>query len=210
MGWSIIFFDFNTNIFLQMKKLIIILILFVNLQSWTKADDVKDFQIEGISIGDSILDHFSNEFINREKTFPYKNKKYFGLYKELTNSQYEALQVTVNSNYIVHNFSGKIYYDDNISECYKNMDLIEKELNNLFSNTENRKLTRKHRADPTGKSTIKDISYFLNNGDAVQISCTDWSKYTDPDTGKIWNSMDELKVSIYSSAFINFLNNENY
>ena len=181
-----------------------------NFQSWTKADDIRDFQIEGISIGDSILDHFSNEFINREKIFPYKNKKYFGLYKELSNSEYQALQLNVNSDYIVHNFSGKIYYDDNISECYVTMDLIEKDLNNLFPNAESRKLTRKHRGDPTGKSTIKEISYFLKNGDAVQISCNDWSKFTDPATGKIWNSMDELKVSIYSSAFISYLNNEVY
>ncbi len=43
----------NTIIFFK------VLILIFSLQSWTKADDIRDFQIEGISIGDSALDYFS-------------------------------------------------------------------------------------------------------------------------------------------------------
>ena len=35
-----------------MKLLISILIFILNLQSLTKAEDIRDFQIEGISIGD--------------------------------------------------------------------------------------------------------------------------------------------------------------
>ena len=42
-----------------MKKFILIIILILNLQSWTKADDIRDFEIEGMSIGDSLFDHFS-------------------------------------------------------------------------------------------------------------------------------------------------------
>ena len=41
-----------------MKKLFIIIIIFISFQSWTKADDIRDFEIEGISIGDSALDYF--------------------------------------------------------------------------------------------------------------------------------------------------------
>jgi hypothetical protein len=40
-----------------MKRLLFILILIVIFQSQTKADDIRDFQIEGISIGDSLLDY---------------------------------------------------------------------------------------------------------------------------------------------------------
>ena len=193
-----------------MKRLLLILIFTFSFQTLTKADDIRDFEIEGISIGDSALDYFSNEFINQEKKFVYQNKKYFGLYKELSNSKYEALQVTANSDNIIHNFSGKIYYDNNISECYILMDSIAKDLNNMFPKANTRRQTKSHRADPTGKSTIKDISYFFDNGDAIQISCTDWSKYKHLITGEIKNSMDELKISIYSSTFIYFLNNQNY
>ena len=32
----------------------------------SKADDIQDFQIEGISVGDSLLDYFSEEEINKK------------------------------------------------------------------------------------------------------------------------------------------------
>ena len=42
-----------------MMKFLIFVILIISFQSWVKADDIKDFQIEGVSIGDSLLDHMS-------------------------------------------------------------------------------------------------------------------------------------------------------
>ena len=44
-----------------MKKLFIIIIIFISFQSLTKADDIRDFQIEGVSIGDSLLNFFSED-----------------------------------------------------------------------------------------------------------------------------------------------------
>ena len=50
-----------------MKKkfafLIIVFLVLINFQSWTKAGDISDFEIEGISIGESLLEHFSEEEI---------------------------------------------------------------------------------------------------------------------------------------------------
>ena len=49
----------------------------LSLQSWTKADDIKDFEVEGISIGDSALDHFSKKEIDdRASIGNYKSKKF--------------------------------------------------------------------------------------------------------------------------------------
>ena len=42
-----------------MKRLLLIFILTFSFQSWTKADDIRDFEIEGISVGDSALDYFT-------------------------------------------------------------------------------------------------------------------------------------------------------
>ena len=39
-----------------MKRLLLIIILTFSFQTLTTADDIKDFQIEGMSIGDSLLD----------------------------------------------------------------------------------------------------------------------------------------------------------
>ena len=46
-----------------MRVFIAVLVLIFSLQSWTKADDIRDFEIEGMSIGDSALDFFSKEEI---------------------------------------------------------------------------------------------------------------------------------------------------
>ncbi len=44
-----------------MKIILSLLIIIFSLQSLTKADDIRDFEIEGISIGDSLLKHFSKK-----------------------------------------------------------------------------------------------------------------------------------------------------
>ena len=43
--------------------------------SLANADDIRDFQIEGMSIGDSLLDYFSEEQIKNNDAIPYKSKK---------------------------------------------------------------------------------------------------------------------------------------
>ena len=55
-----------------MKRLLLILILTFSVQLWTKADDIKNFQIEGMSIGDSALDYFSKDQITKNSRNYYK------------------------------------------------------------------------------------------------------------------------------------------
>ena len=47
-----------------MKLFLTVLILIFSLQSWTKADDIRDFEIEGMSIGVSLLDYVNKRTIN--------------------------------------------------------------------------------------------------------------------------------------------------
>ena len=46
-----------------MKRLLLTLILTLSFQTLTKADDIRDFQIEGMSIGDSLLRYYSEDQI---------------------------------------------------------------------------------------------------------------------------------------------------
>ena len=65
---------------LFMKRLLLILILTFSFQTLTKADDIRDFEIEGVSIGDSLLDYFSKDQIeNNNLKANYKNKSIEGL-----------------------------------------------------------------------------------------------------------------------------------
>ena len=61
-----------------MRVFIAVLVLIFSLQSWTKADDIRDFQIEGMSLGDSALDYFKkNEIEEGRSNFYPKSKKYY-------------------------------------------------------------------------------------------------------------------------------------
>ena len=53
------------------KKISFILIIIFSLQSWTNADDISDFEIEGFSIGDSLLDHFTKDNIDKKSSALY-------------------------------------------------------------------------------------------------------------------------------------------
>ena len=49
-----------------MKQFIIIFILILSFQSWSKADDIRDFQIEGMSVGDSLLDYYPKNKLKKD------------------------------------------------------------------------------------------------------------------------------------------------
>ena len=87
-----------------MKRLSLYLFLILfTLPTPSQADDIRDFQIEGMSIGDSLLDYFSEEEIktNIKKT-KFKKKNYIKivLYKEKNKNVklYDYLQIYIKKN----------------------------------------------------------------------------------------------------------------
>ena len=61
-----------------MRILLSILVLLFSFQSFAKAEDIKDIEIEGMSIGDSALDFFSKiEIINGKKDYGYKDETFY-------------------------------------------------------------------------------------------------------------------------------------
>ncbi len=200
-----------------MKNIIIILIFLLNLQSLTKADDISDFEIEGMSVGDSLLDYFSKKKITDKKN-SYSDKGYiFGIkdfysitFRQLSKFEtYEAIQIYLkdkDENFIIQALSGFKYYENNINECYSDLNSIEKEFDAIFSNS--RKVgngeKRKHVYDKSGESTTLDYYYYIKDNDYefVAIVCTDWSK-------KMSRS-DSFQVEISSYEFGDFLFNKAY
>jgi len=59
------------------KLLIYLLFILFSFQSWSSADDIRDFEIEGISIGDSLLDHFKIKTIKSARKYTYKDNKFY-------------------------------------------------------------------------------------------------------------------------------------
>ena len=99
-----------------MKKLFIIIIIFISFQTLSKADDIRDFQIEGISIGDSLLDYMTvKEIKNADRNYV-KNKKSYvvGYYKNL--KTYESMDIYLKSGdnrFIVRAIGGTIFMEVN-------------------------------------------------------------------------------------------------
>ena len=190
-----------------MKKysyLIIIFLLFFN--TIAKADDIRDLEIEGISSGDSLLDHYDKKTLNKIKRFYYPSSKKFmclasSIFTQKSNT-YEGLQFCMDPNtYEIYNLAGKIYkYENNKKKCYKKMEKIFEEISSSFPNLKTKKFKESpHSADKSGKSIAKVYSIYFTNG-RVSISCTDWSE-------KMERS-DSLKIALHRSSYMKWINNE--
>ena len=57
-----------------MRISVIALILIFSLQFWSNADDIRDLEVEGISLGQNALDYFSKKDIDQNKSY-YPNDK---------------------------------------------------------------------------------------------------------------------------------------
>ena len=105
-----------------MKRLLLILILTLSFQALTKADDISDFEIEEMSIRDSLLDYYSEDYLDSfTKNYYPKNKKFYyisGIEDDLEN--YEYLQFHLKNNdkkYIIYSVEGMIEYEENIKDA---------------------------------------------------------------------------------------------
>ena len=83
----------------------------------SQADDIRDFQIEGMSIGDSLLDHYSeNEIKSNIFETTYKSKKYTKVEFYQGSKFYDGFQFFFNKNdkkYIIQAFSAHLKFEHN-------------------------------------------------------------------------------------------------
>ena len=200
-----------------MKHIItyLLIIFFLILNNHIKADNIQDFEIEEISIGDSLLDYFTlTEIINKQnsysdKGYQYKSKDYFVLtFTSDKFNNYDSIQVFIkdgDKDYKIQQISGLTAMD--INECYSQFDKIEKALNSLFSNADKtNKKKRKHVYDDTGKSTTTDVYYYLKNGSYAALVCVDWSN----EIANKYQWDDVLRVEMGSANFVKWFDNEAY
>tara|TARA_B110000003_G_scaffold39250_1_gene36045 strand:- start:954 stop:1538 length:585 start_codon:yes stop_codon:yes gene_type:complete len=193
-----------------MKRLLLIIILTFSFQLLTKADDIRDFEIEGLSIGDSLLKKFNEKkIINKIKNSNqyYKDNDYLLISFKIKSEKFDYLRFHVKSgdkDYLIQHIGGYKIID--FYNCKNKKKIISDELNLIFgANKRQDSKIKNHAYDKTGKS--KSISNYFNlSTGRIRIMCTDWSsKLT---TEKNWK--DNLQVSIYSNKFADWLNNRAY
>jgi len=191
-----------------MKKFLIYLILILlNFSVSTYANDVRDFEIEGITIGDTLLDHFSKNEIKNFTITTYQNNtdEYFMLTGAEDKSQeYDSLSFHVKKNdnqYIVHSISGSLYYEKNFNKCLNKKKIIVESLKSNFRNLKPNEYDYKYNWD---KKSIAYISDFDFKNGAVRVYCINWSEVTE----KKRNFTDNLSVTIQINYFTEWLNNK--
>ena len=126
-----------------MKIFLSVLILIFSLQSWTKADDIRDFEIEGISVGDSLLDYFSEETIKKgiRKDRSYNDDTFYDveIYNLDLSSEFSNLAFNLKRDDIVtvsciKYHEGDHNYTDNLRVAVNKREFVEWLANKAYGN----------------------------------------------------------------------------
>ena len=193
-----------------MKKALTVFILILILQTSSQADDIRNFQIEGISIGDSLLDIATEKEINKAKSseqFP--NDKFIIYYLEELKplKNYDWVSVTTKKNeknYIVTNIGGAIRYKK-LDKCLELQKEIQKDVERLFKANDKQEKNYASQQDKTGNSKVYGVQYYLKpypSNESIAINC-----YHMTDASNLEKS---LKVTVNSEEYAYFIINEAY
>ncbi len=194
-------------------KLLIIFILIFGIQSWSKADDIREFEIEGISIENSLIDFYKiskiKKALKEKVSFP-KSDKFYRIVFKSNSEKYNFLAYYLkkgDKNYEIFSLEGLNYMD--FSKCKIKTRSIEDSLKNLLGS--NYKIFRRevpHAMDKTNNSIIYEI-HFIDLKDetnwSASISCTNWSKKYEKK-----GYFDSLAVYLNSKEFSHFMHYEAY
>ena len=185
-----------------MKKVIAIVVLGLLLITPSQANDIRDFQIEGISIGDSLLDYFSENQIKQD-SWPWRNvDDIFRMFSPIKNYKYyDYVMFTFlgeDKNYIIQEVAGR--KNMKIEDCKKLQLEFIKDIEELIPDSKKNNITTdEYRGDKSKKSTKTYINFYSGDG-FIHIGCYDFSekfaKENDYDDG--------INVSIGSKKFLDF------
>ena len=182
-----------------MKKISVYIFLILFGFSSTSFADEDEFDIEGFRLGMNLLDHFTEQTIHNGDKDYYKKKTYTYTYLSIPNGKvYKNLAFDYNKKYIIHGIGAKIFYKDNIEDCFKRKDELVAELTERFKKAKVKDHgTYKHSYDKSGKSTVTSTSIHLKKGKKIIVTCQNWSKDMPYD--------DNLEIFYATKKFRRFL-----
>ena len=124
-----------------MKILFLIFLLIIGFQSWSKADDISDFEIEGFSVGESLIKYSDQQEITKkidDKTsYHYPNSKFVSINYTTENlNLFDSIGFVIKKNdpkFIIYAVEAAIYFwENNINKCFEKQKQIRDELKIFF------------------------------------------------------------------------------
>ena len=193
-----------------MRVFIAVLLLLFSFQSWTKADDIRDFEIEGISIGDSALNYFSeSEIIKniRQDAYEGSDGNFYDIFLKKDLSEiYDKVSLAFKKNdkkYIIYSMMADNYYKEDFENCLKKKIQILDDIKDVIGSYEKiEDDTYKRKIDKSGKSYDESTTIYYKNGDNIRLICTNWAESM--------NITDRLTIAINTKEFFDWMVNEAY
>ena len=194
-----------------MKKFILVIVVIFCFQSWTKADDIRELEIEGISIGDNALDFFSKDIIDENTSFYTNSKKFFRTTVTPDNNEFNSIQMHIKNDdkYIVYSIAGLIYYQrtDPKKKCEDMRSKIVGDISTILDNTKKSKIEKDFETnDETGKSYGEAIYFDFKDdySEYVKVGCVFYGE----EFFKKKNWPNHLRLALTSSEFHYWLKDE--
>ena len=188
-----------------MKTLLTFFVLLSS--SFVFAEDISDFEIEGMSIGDSLLDFYTKtEIKNARKSIYPKSNTYYEVWLLSKSVLYEEFAIGIKENdktYKIESLNGVKFFENNLKECLKFKNNVVNDLKKLFPNIKKNDYEYKYDHVDDGKSIAYITDFNLSDG-AVRIFCLNWSVVTEKERG--WK--DSLEVSLSTNIFLDWITND--
>ena len=190
------------------KQSTYLFLLFFSFQTSSWSNDIEDFEVEGFSIGDSLLDYYSEREIESwKKTFYPGSKKFYmaGDKKNFSSNIYDNLTFHLKSNdkkYIIYSLKGVKSFPNNLKACKKMKNEVTDETSSLLGNVKVKNYESKYKVDD-GK-TIAYVSEFEQMGGIIRIWCVNVTKVSE----KKRNWIDNLSVSVSSEELAIWVDEE--
>ena len=205
-----------------MKKILILLFsLFLLSSPSVFAGDISDLSIEGMSIGDSLLDYMTEdeilegiEFTKDWYSFLNKPNKYVEVKINNNFSKYDLVGVYVRNNnlneyasnknekYTILSIRGSIYYDEDFDNCIKERDKIVEIFSKILPSGEKSEYYEIHGGDPSGESIIDSV-YLDLPYESSSYTCTDWGE----SISSMNNWVDNLSIYLDTEEIIKWVRN---
>ena len=196
-----------------MKKLLAYVYISLMFCNVVVAEKISDFELDGISIGDSLLQYMTKEEIlshQKESNEAYKtlgNQIFFEVYKEPRDKNIDFISFFVKSNdknFIIQAIYATKTYENDIDQCFARLNKITEQYDKEFKSLKKRSEKSKILYDPSGKSYLVRSTYKFKNGDLIAIECYDFDESFQNNYG--YQNPDSLNISFNKKQLYSWIN----